>query len=66
MYCELGWLQDAVGGLRLRDQDEEENEEYETSLLQSLLHFILKATTSPGKTCDELMKVSCNDREDFN
>ena len=43
VYCELGWLKNAVGRLRFRYKGEKENNEYETKLLQvsSTLHLKL-------------------------
>ena len=56
MYGELGWLQDAIGLLRFRCKSEEKNNEYEPGLLQSLIHFILKATTKGKYLLNDGMK----------
>ena len=44
VYGELWRLKSTIGRLRFRYQGEGKNKEYETKLLQGLMHFILKAT----------------------
>jgi len=45
VYGELWWLKGTIGRLRFRYEGEGKNKEYETKLLQRLIHFTLKATT---------------------
>jgi hypothetical protein len=42
---ELWWQECTVRLLRIRYESEAKNNEYETKLLHSLIHFTLKATT---------------------
>ena len=45
VYGDLRWLKSTISRLRIRYEGEKKNNEYETKLLQSLIHFTLKATT---------------------
>ena len=44
MYGELRWLKGTIGLLRFRQKGEPKNNEYDTELLQSHLHFTLKVS----------------------
>jgi len=48
VYGELWWLKYTIAWLRFRYKGEEENNEYETKLLQSLIHLNLKLLQNDG------------------
>lgn len=56
MYRELWWLKSTVGRLRSRREGERKNNEYETKLLQRLIHFTLKATKNGEYSLNDGMK----------
>ena len=56
MYGVLRRLQNTVGRLRFRYEGEGKNNEYETKLLQRLIHFTLKATKNVDYSLNDSMK----------
>lgn len=56
MYRELWRLKSTVGRLRFRREGEGKNDEYETKLLQCLIHFTLKATKNRDHFSNDSMK----------